>query len=76
MTAKNIIHFVSLGVGATIDCRSFSFIDLKALAKAAKESGAKVTLSHICFSEESLDEVVAECPAQFCLDLTHESLED
>lgn len=77
MTAKQIIHIVELGAGVTIDCRSFSFNNLKALARAAKESGAKVTLTHICFTYEGIVEILDECPAaQFCLDFTDQKLED
>lgn len=77
MKAKEIIHIVELGAGVTIDCRSFSFNNLKALARAAKASGAKITLTHICFTHEGIVEILGECPAtQFRLDLTDQKLED
>lgn len=77
MTAKQIAHIVELGTSVSIDCRSFSFNNIKALARAAKASGAKITLTHICFTHDAITEIIGECPAaQLCLDFTDKGLED
>lgn len=77
MTAKQIAHIVELGAAVSIDCRSFSLNNLKVLARAAKASGAKLTLTHICFTYLGVTEIIGECPAaQLCLDFTDQEPED
>lgn len=76
MTQQNIIHIVELGASVAIDCRCFSYNDLICLAKAAKASEAKMTLTHIVFSYEALTEVLKIAPRQFTLDFTDQSFEE